>query len=261
LISNAFKFTRAGGVMLAARRRAGRCVIDVYDTGPGVATEQRDRIFEEFARTEERALGMNDGLGLGLYIARRYCDLLGMKIQLCTRLGHGSRFSIVLPQLDPIAPARFSPAAPSVRVELEGMKILVVDDEALIVTALCRDLEDRGNKAYGFGSSADAESAVIGGLSVDAAIIDFDLRGLETGVQFIDRMGERLGRTIPTLILSGGTDSETMTILGNSGKPWLTKPADPDFIVATLSAQLSKGNGPVKGDPQLARPEQKIERP
>ena len=214
----------------------------MYDTGPGLPAEQHDKIFQEFARTDERALGVNDGLGLGLYIARRYCDLLGMEIQISSRPGHGSRFTVVLPAIDLKSLPPVSPMANSIRAELEGMKILVLDDEALIVTALCRDLNDRGNMAYGFGASADVERALLGGLYVDAAIIDFDLRGPETGLQFINRMSERLGKTIPTLMLSGGTDSETMSILANSGKPWLTKPADPDFIVATLSARFKKSS-------------------
>ena len=99
LVSNSLKFTQHGGILLAARRRRGEHVIDVYDTGPGLPEDRYEKIFQEFARTNTRASGMNDGLGFGLSIARRYSELLGMKVQVCSRPGHGSRFTIILPQL------------------------------------------------------------------------------------------------------------------------------------------------------------------
>jgi DNA-binding response OmpR family regulator len=55
-------------------------------------------------------------------------------------------------------------------------------------------------------------------------------------------MSRKLDRSIPAIILSGGTDSATLAALAKSGRPWLTKPADPELIVATLSAIL-KSNG------------------
>jgi len=242
LVSNALKFTERGGVLLAARYRGGRCVIDVYDTGPGLSCEQHDRIFEEFSRTDQRAYGANDGLGLGLSISRRYADLLGMRIEVASRLGHGSRFTIVLP-----SPALID-ARPRASAELrahgnvQGLNILVLDDDPLIVAALSRDLNDRNNFVFGYQRCADAELAFNDGIAIDAAVLDFDLRGPETGLDFIARMSRKLDRSIPAIILSGGTDSATLAALAKSGRPWLTKPADPELIVATLSAIL-KSNG------------------
>jgi DNA-binding response OmpR family regulator len=118
------------------------------------------------------------------------------------------------------------------------VRILVLDDDPLIVAALTRDLEDRGNLVFGYQSSTDAETALKNGLVVDAAVLDFDLRGPESGLDFIRRMAARLDGEIPTLLLSGGTDSATLAMLAKSGRPWLTKPADPELIAATLSAIL-----------------------
>jgi nitrogen-specific signal transduction histidine kinase/CheY-like chemotaxis protein len=241
LVSNALKFTKRGGVVLAARRRNGQRMIDVYDSGPGLSPEQHEMIFEEFARTDRRAGGANDGLGLGLSIARRYADLLGMRIIVCSRQQRGSRFSIVLP------PERIIEAMPEKsnmakdEIDVHGFRILVLDDDALIVSALSRDLRDRGNAVFGYQHAPDAAAALSEGLAIDAAILDFDLRDQETGLEFITRMSAELECFIPAVILSGGTDSATLATLAKSGRPWLTKPADPELIVATLNAVIKAG--------------------
>jgi CheY-like chemotaxis protein len=216
-------------------------MIDVYDSGPGLSPEQHEMIFEEFARTDRRAGGANDGLGLGLSIARRYADLLGMRIIVCSRQQRGSRFSIVLP------PERIIEAMPEKsdmakdEVDVHGFRILVLDDDALIVSALSRDLRDRGNAVFGYQRGSDAAAALSEGLTIDAAILDFDLRDQETGLEFITRMSAELECFIPAVILSGGTDSATLATLAKSGRPWLTKPADPELIVATLNAVIKAG--------------------
>lgn len=241
LVSNALKFTRQGGVILAARRRNGQRMIDVYDSGPGLSPAQHEKIFEEFSRTDQRAHGANDGLGLGLSIARRYADLLGMRIIVCSRQQRGSRFTIVLPP-ERVIEYTASKAAPvKDDADVHGFKILVLDDDQLIVSALSRDLRDRGNLVFGYQRAADAEAAMAEGLEIDVAILDFDLRDRETGLAFINRMTRECDRFIPALILSGGTDSATLAALAKSGRPWLTKPADPELIVATLNAVIKGG--------------------
>jgi signal transduction histidine kinase/ActR/RegA family two-component response regulator len=246
LVSNALKFTKQGGVILAARRRNGQRVIDVYDSGPGLSPEQHEKIFEEFSRTVQRARGANDGLGLGLSIARRYADLLGMRIIVCSRQRRGSRFSIVLPPERIIENAPSKTDALKDEADVHGFKILVLDDDPLIVSALSRDLRDRGNLVYGFQRGTDAEAALAGGLTIDAAILDFDLRDHETGLEFVSRMSGELNSFIPAVILSGGTDSATLAALAKSGRPWLTKPADPELIVATLHAVIKAGRATVR---------------
>ncbi|MBS0235050.1 MAG: response regulator [Proteobacteria bacterium] len=238
LVSNALKFTKDGGVILAARIREGKRVIDVYDTGPGVSPDRREKIFEEFSRADQRAYGVNDGLGLGLSIARRYAELLDMKILVSSKPGSGSRFTIVLPQDAMLKHGRRLQPTQSSERGISGKRILVLDDDPLIVAALTRDLEDRGNVVFGYQSGADAETGLHNGLVIDAAVLDFDLCGSESGLEFIRRMTAKLNCDIPSVLLSGGTDSATLALLAKSGMPWLTKPADPELIAATLSVIL-----------------------
>ena len=238
LVSNAMKFTKHGGVILGARYRDGKRVIDVCDTGPGLSEDRREKIFEEFSRADQRAYGVNDGLGLGLSIARRYAELLDMKITVASWPGSGSRFTVVLPD-SAIIEQSYSPEPPSIPLpSIYGMRILVLDDDPLIVAALTKDLEDRGNVVFGYRSNQDAEAALDSGLVIDAAVLDFDLRGSETGLEFIKRMAAKFDDDIPSVLLSGGTDSATLAVLAKSGRRWLTKPADPELIAASLGAIL-----------------------
>lgn len=162
-----------------------------------------------------------------------------MKILVASRSGRGSRFTIVLPKSSILEVARKPEPSPKSETAIYGMRILVLDDDPLIVAALTRDLEDRGNLAFGYQTAAEAEKGLCKGLAIDAAVLDFDLRGSETGLEFIKRMAARTNTDIPTVILSGATDSATLAILAKSGRPWLTKPADPELIAATLSAILN----------------------
>jgi DNA-binding response OmpR family regulator len=137
-----------------------------------------------------------------------------------------------------VEPTRRPDPLPKPETNICGMRVLVLDDDQLIVAALTRDLEDRGNLVFGYQSSSAAETALSNGLVVDAAVLDFDLREQQSGLEFIKRMAAKMNTDIPTVLLSGGTDSATLAVLAKSGRPWLTKPADPELIAATLGAIL-----------------------
>jgi signal transduction histidine kinase len=97
LLSNAVKFTPAGGeVDVSATRANGEVRVSVADTGPGIAPEDRDRIFEEFQQSET-GVGQREGTGLGLALSKRFVELHGGRIWLESELGRGSTFTFALP--------------------------------------------------------------------------------------------------------------------------------------------------------------------
>ena len=97
LLSNAVRFTPAGGgVDVNAARVNGEVRISVADTGPGIAPEDHDRIFEEFQQAEA-GLEQRDGTGLGLALSKRFVELHGGRIWLESDLGRGSTFVFTLP--------------------------------------------------------------------------------------------------------------------------------------------------------------------
>lgn len=97
LLSNAMKFTPAGGfVDVSAAQLNGEVLISVADTGPGLAPEDHERIFEEFQQAEA-AIEQHEGTGLGLALSKRLVELHGGRIWVDSELGKGSTFVFTLP--------------------------------------------------------------------------------------------------------------------------------------------------------------------
>jgi signal transduction histidine kinase len=100
LLSNAVKFTPAGGsVVVASDRENGEVLVSVTDTGPGIATKDQERIFEEFQQTDV-GVEQREGTGLGLALSKRLVELHGGRIWVESEPGHGSRFIFTLPVAD-----------------------------------------------------------------------------------------------------------------------------------------------------------------
>ena len=181
------------------------------------------------------AHGTNEGMGLGLALVRRYCDIMGYELEVRSIPGRGSRFSIILPQIAAEASDIPVKAEKSERQSLEGVRILVLDDEGTVAFALSRDLKDRGADVVSAERTEEAETLLEKGEWPDAAIIDYDLGGAEMGDEFIARVEVERNKRLPTLILTGSTDPETLRLLAASGRRWLTKPTDPGVLSAAVA--------------------------
>lgn len=101
MIENALRYTNTGGVLVGCRRRADNVVIEVVDTGIGIAPDQIEAIFEEFHQVGNLHRDRNQGLGLGLAIVRRLAGLLSHPIAISSQLGRGTRISVTLDRVRP----------------------------------------------------------------------------------------------------------------------------------------------------------------
>jgi signal transduction histidine kinase len=110
LVSNAVKYTQKGGVLLAVRSRGGECVIEVWDTGLGIAPVHQKEVFREFFKVPSHA-GTEEGFGLGLYIVSRLSTILGHPVTLASRVGRGTVFRVVLTPTDAHMAAQRAAAA------------------------------------------------------------------------------------------------------------------------------------------------------
>nr|WP_231402745.1 HAMP domain-containing sensor histidine kinase [Caenimonas aquaedulcis] len=99
LVSNAVKYTSSGGVLVACRRGRGSLRIEVWDTGIGIPADELELIMGDYyrARNANEEDGASRGFGLGLSIVSRLVAVLGLKFEVASRLGRGSRFVVELP--------------------------------------------------------------------------------------------------------------------------------------------------------------------
>jgi len=109
LLSNAGRFTERGGVRVRAERQATNLVVSVHDTGPGIAPEKLDKLFEPFQQLDASIRRQHGGSGLGLSISKRFVELHGGRMWVESRVGVGSVFAFSLP-IEPM-PAAARPTA------------------------------------------------------------------------------------------------------------------------------------------------------
>lgn len=103
-IINAIKYTQEGSVTLGINQDNDKIIFEVVDTGIGIAKADRDKIFSRFYRAEDYRTRETNGTGLGLYVASKLAAKLNCKIELDSRLNHGSSFKITLDAMDPTDP-------------------------------------------------------------------------------------------------------------------------------------------------------------
>ncbi len=99
-VTNAIKYTKEGTVTVIVRKKANKLTFEVKDTGIGISKTDREKVFNKFYRSEDYRTRETGGTGLGLYVAVKLAKKLSTKINLESRLNHGSSFSFVLPIKD-----------------------------------------------------------------------------------------------------------------------------------------------------------------
>jgi CheY-like chemotaxis protein len=226
LLSNAFRYTRSGGVLLGCRRRGASVEIQIWDTGPGIPADQQTMIFEEFVQLQNPARDRALGLGLGLAIVRRTAALLQHPLKLVSVTGRGSMFSVTVPVASavetPVPESRTSPAGLAV-------SIMVVEDERDVLDVMVQLLTLQGHRVYAGRSAAEvqqihAEAMVAGAAPVDLIIADYRLGNGATGVDAIDALCAHIGRSVPAVIVTGDTSPSRIKEATASGHRILHKP-------------------------------------
>ncbi|MFV3372183.1 ATP-binding protein [Pseudomonas sp. NY15435] len=243
LLSNAFRYTRSGSVLLGCRRRGRELEIQVIDTGVGIHSSQQEVIFDEFVQLHNAERDRKQGLGLGLAIVRHTARLLGHRLILRSLPGRGSVFSLRLPLAE--APLQVAPP-PEPGERGPGLGIMVVEDQYDVLHALCNLLEVWGHRVYP-GTSAllacqrHIEASHRGHAPVDLILTDYRLGEGQTGADAIRRIRGYLSRRVPALIVTGDTSPERIREAAASGSQLLHKPLDTDQLRAAIdiSQELS----------------------
>jgi len=199
LLSNAVKFTpRDGRVIIRLRRESGDAVVSVEDTGIGISADFLPYVFDRFRQADGTATRRHGGLGLGMAIVRYLVELHGGIVQVESEgENRGAKFTAALPIRVPELIAESAdlddheldePEREARHPQLEGLRILVVDDDRDSRTFLVTLLEEHGAEVRSAGSSAQALD-LFSHDPVDVLVSDIAMPG-EDGYDLIHRVRE-----------------------------------------------------------------------
>jgi signal transduction histidine kinase/DNA-binding response OmpR family regulator len=237
LLSNAVKFTPAGGrVSISASIRDQDLVVEVVDTGPGVAVEDRERIFDSFqqgARHPEQT----EGTGLGLTLSKRILELHGGRIWVDSETGQGSTFGFTLPAeptepaLTSVPPVGLDSNLPAEVAPGPGPTVVIVEDDRRSFDLLRVYLEAAGARVV---SARDGEEGLdtVHRLSPAGVILDILLPGIDGWEVLAQLKADPQTAAIPVVVVSMLDDRGRGFALGAA--EYLVKPVSKDPLLAAL---------------------------
>jgi CheY-like chemotaxis protein/two-component sensor histidine kinase len=250
LVSNAIRYTEDGGVLVSCRRRAtadgARLLVQVWDSGIGIAAGSLPRIFDEFYQVQgNRPLEAHHrkGLGLGLAIVKRLADLMQVPIEVRSRVRHGTVFSLAVPLGK--APRGLGADAPQAKaplgLTLDGRLFIVVEDEAAVRDGLVVLLQAWGARVLAFDTveALQAWAADAAAERPDLLLVDYRLPAGTTGLEALDVARRRFpGQHLPAIMITGSS------VGGHEGEATahdfhlLIKPVLPSKLRAMIAFKL-----------------------
>ena len=239
LVSNAIKYTQAGSVELRCEARGDFERIEVRDTGVGIAPEQVEHIFEEFYQVGVSPNSSRDGYGLGLSIVQRIARLLELRIEVSSKPGKGSVFSIELPR----AAVQERPCAAASSHEMPAAQgalqhILLVEDEPSVRNAMRLLLEMDGYEVTAATGAGEA-LPLLRREYFDLIVTDYHLEGGRTGTEIIAAARENYGPTIKSILVTGDTSAAVREMQEDAQLRITRKPINSDELLGLVRNLLA----------------------
>ncbi len=238
LVSNAIKFTSRGGILISARPRGSEVLLQIWDTGIGIAEENIEHIYDEFYQVGNPQRDRMAGLGLGLAIVKRSAELIGVKVTCQSRLGRGTVFSLCLPaaasdELGQLHPEIAIGNRTGAKSSLHGKRFVVVEDDIPIAAGLVSWLELNGGEVRHFLSAEEALCDLAIG-HTDFYIADYMLSGTLNGIQFLNQLRQKFAVPIRAVLITGDTSTAFIKNAIECEWPVLHKPIDTSLLHAAL---------------------------
>jgi len=236
LMANAIRYTPNGSVLLACRRRGEMLQIEVRDSGIGIATDKHRDIFLEFYQIGDAAGDRMMGLGLGLAIVSRLARLLGSRVDVRSAPGRGSVFSLLVPRAKPGAMVQQVDAEqPAFAKSKLALRVLVVDDDALVIASNRALLEEMGC-AVSTASNGRIAQAELAAHPAEPVLVlcDMWLADGENGIDLLRRLAALTDARVSGILISGDTSPETLAAATQAGYALLHKPVSPAKLRAVV---------------------------
>jgi len=252
LLSNAVKFTPAGGRITIGLAPADSMIeITVADTGPGIRPEFLSHAFERFSQQDAGMTREHGGMGLGLAIVRHLSEMHGGSAAVVSTIGEGATFTVRIPVATEQTPKQVAATANEPRLQLSGIHVLVVDDDADAREIAGRMLEEEGAAVTIARSAAEAYDMLAHGRP-DVLVCDLGMPD-EDGLAFIARVrshGDPAVAAIPALAVTAYAGDPDRTRALHAGfHAHLPKPVDAGDLVARVG-HLAQVNDPAAADRQ-----------
>lgn len=244
LVANAIKYTRRGGVVVRCLLVPDSVVcLQVIDSGIGIPADQLACIYDEFYQVGVSANTSRDGYGLGLSIVKRIVELLNLKLEVRSRVGEGSSFSLLLPPANGrvAAPPHESDRTPA-RATTLGRRavphVLLVEDDPGVRDATRMLLTVEGYRVTAVASLTEAVHAAQTRGRIDLLVTDYHLRDGETGIQVIAALREAMGLPLKAVLITGDTSNAIRELPRDPDLRITSKPIRADEMLLLLRALL-----------------------
>lgn len=255
LTGNALKFTPRGGeVRLLARRVGSHAEVTVSDTGIGIAAQEHERVFQEFYQVGNVERDRTRGLGLGLSIVKRSCDLLGVRVHLKSVPGQGTSISLQMRLQEQAQDLEAAPLAPPSQAPLtlpKGLRVLVIDDEIQVRQSMQLLLSELGCEVF-LADGTEQANAVAQSQALDAVLSDFRMRGADGGLAALAAVRTH-HPAITAALITGDTAPHRITQARWAGVPLLHKPVALPALLSVLRGDtktISVGPQNTQGKPE-----------
>ncbi|GER20136.1 hybrid sensor histidine kinase/response regulator [Variovorax boronicumulans] len=246
LVDNAIKFSPAGGqVEVRVRTQDPLDASDagveltVQDSGPGIAPENHRLVFEDLVQLQSAGPGAAPavGHGLGLGIVRRMAELLGVPVELESRLGAGACFRLRLPRAAPVGADGCEGDGADAPWSLAGRCVLVLEDDPMVRGAYLNALGAMGCRVL---SAATLDEALAQVDEPDAVVLDCRLGGGVSGFDAAERLrAQRSAQpTLPIVMVTADTDPAVVEAARRQALPLLRKPVDDQTLGRALAAAI-----------------------
>ncbi|NCW08592.1 MAG: PAS domain S-box protein, partial [Gammaproteobacteria bacterium] len=240
-LSNALRYTEPKGRVLFAIRTFGQDVrIEVWDTGIGMHPDDLPSIFDEFKRLSEGIQTEKKGLGLGLSISKRICDLLGLSLKVHSTPGVGSCFAVTLPRSEMQPESlnkRRTQRGQTLSQPLTGRTVLVIDNEKDILVGMQSLLGGWGAEVVTGMTLDDAKEAIKARSDIQVALIDYHLDDDALGVDVIAVLRALRG-DIECALITADRGEEMKQQAKELGATVLHKPLKPAALRSWITQKL-----------------------
>jgi len=255
LLANAVKFTpRDGRVTITMNMHDTSVDVDIADTGIGIAPQFLPHVFERFRQGEQSTARTAGGLGLGLFIARQLAEAQSGAIRAASDgPGSGATFSVSFPVVSTPMPRRRAWNDPGVDRDvragtaahsLNGVRVLLVDDEADIRELMVATLEAAGAAVMAAGS-ADEALGVLKEREVDVLLADIAMPERD-GYDLIRAVratpSARVSKTPAAAVTACARDDERVRALSAGFQLHVPKPVEPDALVSAVASLVATAN-------------------